>query len=138
MKINNQILNYFVSPPSSSGGDTMVFLSPVTMNADVGKILINKELKDKQLKSKLLHVCFDLDSKIIYIPNAREFMPSQIAPLLNAAKEKIRIDFGSISNDTEVEGSPFSLIRIRKVSNFGYTNEAIRSHFVIKTFYSKM
>lgn len=132
MKTRNQILNYFVSSPQDSKSEARVFLAPITMNASVGKILIDKELeksKNKLPKTNLLHVCFDMNSKIIYVPNANDFLPNQIKPLLSAAKKKIEDDFGIIPSDSPVEGSPFSLIRIRKVSNFGYTKDSIKAHF---------
>jgi len=132
MNLKNQIVNYFVVPPSKQGGTTRVFLSPVTMRDDVGKKIIEDQLKKKKdfISAKnILHVCYDLDSKRIYLPNAPSFTKEQIDFLLKAAKIKISKDYGSIPLSYPIEGSPFSSIRIRSVSSFGYTFKAIKENF---------
>jgi hypothetical protein len=49
--------------------------------------------------------------------------------LLKAAEIKITKDFGGFSSSNPIEGSPFSSIRVRSVSSFGYTLKAIQDHF---------
>jgi hypothetical protein len=129
MKTKNQILNYFVAP-ANDNSPPRVFLSPVTMNASVGKKLIESQIGTKMSHgNKFLHVCLDLDSKRLYIPNASDFMKEQIRVLLEAAKNKIVKDFGEIKEEAIIEGSPFSSIRIRNVGSFSYVKEAIVKHF---------
>jgi len=130
MKIKNQIINYFVEP--SFNGSPRVFLSPVTMNAAVGRKLLERQLglqNNKLATGGLLHVCFDVDSGKIYVPNANEFSRDKIDYLLNAAKIAIKKDYGEYSNSLPIEGSPFSLLRVRKLSSFDYTNKSIKESF---------
>ena len=133
MKIRNQILNYFIATPVK-GGTPIVFLSPVTMNAAVGKVLLEKQLakqsKEKRIANKtLLHVCYDLDSGQIYVPNANEFKEDTLRPLLQAAKVRITKDFGSYKGTPAIDGSPFSSIRIRSLNSFGYAKKTVEEHF---------
>lgn len=137
MNLKNQIVNYFVVPPYSIGKMPRVFISPVTMNAEVGKTIIMEQLKKNKdfiPSKKILHVCFDLDSKQIYIPNAAEFQKDEMDMLLKAAQIKIAKDYGNYSNSRPIEGSPFSSIRVRSVSSFGYTLNAIKDSFKNKEF----
>jgi hypothetical protein len=132
MKIKNQILNYFAFFDELKK-EAKVFLAPVTMNASVAKMLLNNQLKTIKkslpIGVKLLHVCFDLDSKRLYLPNAKDFLPLQIEPLLSCVKEKIKKEYGNISNNLPIEGSPFSSIRIRNISSFCSVNIAISKQF---------
>jgi len=137
MKLKNQIVNYFVAPPAKAGQSPRVFLSPVTMRDDVGKKIIEEQLKrnNENISLKqLLHVCFDMDSERIYIPNASSFPKDQMEMLLKAAEIKITKDFGGFLGYRPIEGSPFSSIRVRSVSSFGYTLKAIKEHFQDKEF----
>lgn len=132
MKLKNQIVNYFVSPPEKAGQMPRVFLSPVTMRDDVGKVIIQEQLRkrnDSISQKKLLHVCFDLDSQRIYVPNASDFPKEQMEMLLKAAQIKITKDYGGFVGMKPIEGSPFSSIRIRAVSSFGFTAKAVKEHF---------
>ena len=139
MEIKNQILNYFVVPVAAPE-KPKVFLSPVTMNANVGKLLIEKQLKKEFIDtsnltcSKLLHVCFDMDSRRIYLPNRTDFLAYQMAPLLEAAIQKIESEHGKITDKKPIDGSPFSFLRIRKTSSFEYIRKSIQESFPDKKF----
>jgi len=125
MIIKNQIVSYFVdqsNPPK-------VFLSPVTMSSEVASEIIESETKTKLSGKKLLHVCFDRDSEMIYTPNAYRFTKDQIEPLLQAAKYNIQKQWGGYKRSPPIEGSPFSSLRVRSVKSFGYVYDSIREHF---------
>ena len=138
MKFKNKIFNYFVIPPLTSGGVPRVFLSPVTMNAKVAKPLMAKQLKKQDgtvlPSGNLLHVCFDYDSGMIYIPNASDFSANQMEPLLKAAEVRITKDFGSFSSRLPIAGSPFSSLRVRSIESFSYAKEIIQKHYKGKIF----
>lgn len=125
MGIRNQIVSYFVD----SSEPPRVFLSPVTMNDEVALEIIKKEYKKPLSGKRMLHVCFDKDSKMIYLPNAHAFTKEQKEPLLLAAKLHISKQLGDYKFMPPIEGSPFSSIRIRSVDSFGYVNDAIKQHF---------
>jgi len=130
--MKNKIVNYFVSLPSKDGGMPRVFRSPVTMNATVAKDLLNKQLKNtnKDLtRGDLLHVCFDVDSDIIYLPNASVFSQDILTPLLQAAKIRISKEFGGYAGRPPISGSPFSSIRVRSLSSFPYANKTVSNHY---------
>lgn len=129
MIVRNQIVSYFVDqsdPPR-------VFMSPVTMSSEVASKIIQSELngfsKAKLSGKKLLHVCFDRDSEIIYLPNAYRFTKEQLEPLLLAAKYYIQLGWGGYKMVPPIEGSPFSSLRVRSVKSFGYVYDSIREHF---------
>ena len=127
MGIRNQIISYFVDPSDPP----KVYRSPVTMNDEVAKTILKEELGAMGTFSgkKLLHVCFDRDSEIIYIPNAHSFSNDQIYPLLMAAKYHIVKEFENYKMVAPIKGSPFSSLRVRSVKSFGYVEGAIREHF---------
>lgn len=133
MKIRNQIINYFVASPLS-GRTPIVFLAPVTMNAQVAKVLLDKQLKkqgqEKYIAKKtLLHVCYDLDSGQLYVPNAQEFTKDSIRPLLQAAQVRITKDFGGYKNTQVIDGSPFSSIRVRSLNSFEHVRATVEKTF---------
>lgn len=139
MKLKNKIINYYVGLPSEAGGSPRVFSSPITINDKIARDLINKQLKTQnkpalQSNFPLLHVCYDYDSSILYIPNSQDFSRDQINSLLPAAKLRISNDFGGYANRPPIEGSPFSSIRVRSINSFGFTRKVISEHFGGKVF----
>lgn len=131
MKVKNRIVSYFASPSSNPDGKPRVFLSPITMGEEVARKVIQRELgpKDKLSYKKMLHVCFDVESRLIYLPNANELTKMEIAPLMDAAKARITEDYGSYKLTPIIEGSPFSSLRLRSISSFGYIEKSIREYF---------
>jgi hypothetical protein len=125
MKIRNQIVSYFVDPSNPP----KVYQSPATMASDVAAEIIKEEYGVSTSGKKMLHVCFDRDSKIIYLPNACRFTKDQIEPLLQAAKYYILKQWGDFRMVPPIEGSPFSSLRVRSVKSFGYVKNAIQDHF---------
>jgi hypothetical protein len=121
MNLRNKIFNYFVSP-SIDNGMPIVVLCPITINAKDAKILIKKQFKREHKADlgnvNLLHVCFDFDSGMIYLPNAQLFTKEVKNLLLSAVKLRIIKDFGNFSFRSPIEGSPFSSLRIRSLSSF--------------------
>jgi len=114
-----------------------VFMCPVTIPADTGKKLLMEQLKKQGLQvpaGNILHVCYDLDSERIYLPNANIFSKDNKEYLLKAAEIRIAKDFGGILNVKPIEGSPFTSIRVRAVSSFGYVVNSIKQHFNDKKF----
>ena len=139
MQLRNKIINYYVAPPSEKGGSPRVFPSPITVPDEVATTLINKQLQKNNkplipVKQRLLHVCYDFDSAIIYIPNSQSFTKEQIDNLLPAAKLKITKDFGGFAGRPPIEGSPYSSLRVRSIKSFGFTNKVISEHFKGKVF----
>ncbi len=128
--IKNQIINYFVAKANRVNAMPRVFKSQITINSTIAMDLIQKQLykvnpQDKLDVSGLLHVCYDVDSGQIYIPNATEFDKNSIRPLLHAALLKIKKDHGDYSNRSPIEGSPFSSLRLRTLDGFPYAKNII-------------
>jgi len=127
MNLQNKIVNYFVIP-SVKNGIPKVVRSPITMNASTAKILMEKQFKE-QINGQLLHVCFDADSKIIYLPNASGFSKETLETLLCTVKYRISKDFeNGYKLGTLIRGSPFSSLRVRSVSSFDQAKEIIGKH----------
>jgi len=127
----NKIVNYFVSAPSKKGGLPRVFMSPITIKSETARYLLEKQLREKagDLSKKLFHVCYDVDSGMIYVPNQNEFSSDLAHVLLQAAKIKISKDFGGYAQRQAIEGSPYSSIRIRSINSFSYTQKTIEDHY---------
>lgn len=137
MKLKNRIINYYVVPPSKEGKMPRVFYSPVTISAATAKKLLADKLrleKQELPKGNLLHVCFDVDSRQVYLPNAFEFDPERMEILLRAAQVRMTKDFGGFSSRPEIEGSPFNLLRVRSLDSFRYAQEMIQKHYGNKFF----
>ena len=133
MKLRNKIVNYFATMPGTDGVPK-VYLCPVTIPADEGKKLLEKQLKGSGVKisgTSIMHVCFDMDSERIYVINANEFEQNMKQLMLKAVEIRIAKDFGggSLSMHKPIEGSPFSSIRVRSVDSFGYVVKAIADSF---------
>jgi len=116
MKLKNQIISYFVATVPGEKYPH-VFKSLVFMDENVAAEQLNKQ-GVKISASQILRVCYDMDSGLIYVPNASNFSEKVKNYLLSAAEIKISKDFGGYRNISYVEGSPLSLIRIRKMSNY--------------------
>jgi hypothetical protein len=125
MQIQNQIISYFVDLSSYP----KVFKSPVTMNSDVAYEIIKSECKYKPSNHKLIHICYDIDSTIIYIPNGSSFTSEQKKSALQAVKYYIIKEFGDFKSIPPIEGSPFSSLRIRSIKSFGYVFDSINEYF---------
>jgi hypothetical protein len=127
MQIKNQIVNYYVSP--SKGGNPRIFESPAIIPAEVAYNIIQEQLEKNNKPAldngRLLHVAFDVESKQIYIVNSGSFSPKEINPMLQRAKIKILKDHTDFSNTLPIYGSPYSLLRIRKVSNFHQVRKSV-------------
>lgn len=120
MPVSN-IYNFYVTE------DGRVFKAPVTMPADEAKKVLQKELKQKGKKDiagNLLHVCYDSESKRVYVPNASNFTERKKNRLLEIAQVKISETFGGYKGET-IDGSPFSLLRIRNIKSFSNASEFI-------------
>ena len=118
----------------STDGMPKVYLCPVTIPADEGKKLLEKQLKKSNITisgTAIMHVCFDMDSERIYVINANEFEQHMKQLMLKAVEIRIAKDFGggSLSMAKPIEGSPFSSIRVRSVDSFGYVVKAIADSF---------
>ena len=137
MNLKNKIINYFVAMPIKSGAMPRVFRAPVTMSSDVAYKLINRQMKRTHaegISGSLLHVCFDADSNILYIPNASSFSAENMKPLLQAAQIRITKDFGGYASRPPIDGSPFSSLRVRSLSSFPYAKKVISDHYDGKVF----
>lgn len=126
---SNKIFNYF----ASSNKTTDVFVSPITINAKVAKSLISKKIKKEDLNksiNSLLHVCFDYDSKIIYVPNASDFSKENMEYMLDAVKLRITKDFGYFSLRPPILGSPYSSLRVRSINGFSHAKNIIEKNYI--------
>lgn len=138
MKLKNKIFNYFVVSPSVAGGMPRVLLSPMTMSPKIARQLIEKQFKKEGQprlpNGMILHVCYDYDSERIYVPNAHEFSPDTMQPLLLAAEVRITKDFGGFSHRPPINGSPLSSLRVRSLNSFPHAKEVISQHYGGKLF----
>jgi hypothetical protein len=120
----NRILNYFVF---ISGNISFALKSPVTINAVTAKILAEKEIQKKLTLP--LHICFDVSSGYIYVPNVRDFDRATYSELLKVAKLEIIKEFGNNYKYMVIEGSPFSSLRLRSISHFKSLCEFVNKSF---------
>lgn len=136
VKLRNKIVNYFVLP--CKGTHPQVVQSPVTMSAETAKPLIEKQFERENrpelAPGPILHVCYDFDSQIVYMPNAEQFSRDTKMGLLDVAKYRITKDFGGFSSKPAIEGSPFSSLRVRSLKSFSHANEIIKKHYEGKIF----
>lgn len=133
MKLKNRIINYFVAPLGNN--ELFAYSSSITMNAKVAKVLLEK--RDKNIKlshDPLLHVCYDLDSEMIYVVNSGDFSEEKYESLLAAAKLRITKDFGNFSSRPPIKGSPYSSIRVRSIESFGHAKNIIGKHYEDKIY----
>ena len=100
------------------------------MDAETARCLIEKQLRKNrdELQGSVFHVCYDCDSKIIYLPNADRFSKETRNNLLNFAKHRIVKDYSDFACRMPIEGSPFSSIRARNVSSFSHAYDLIKKH----------
>ena len=67
------------------------------MNAETALVLLKDQLKDDFDAKQLIHVCFDADSKRLYLVNKDFFTESQVEDLIEVVKKRISKDFGGFS-----------------------------------------
>jgi hypothetical protein len=119
MHIKNHIVNYFVTFVEGKSSPK-VFRSPITVDSRLAKKLISKQFGDIVFKSdlELFHVCYDLESRILYTPNANEFSKDKYEIFVQAARLRIMKDFKGDKASHIMHGSPYSLIRVRSIESF--------------------
>ena len=130
MNKENQILNYFVTRQTKDS-KSLVHKAPITVDCNTAYELLCKQLKSKNLplpQKPLLHVCFDFSSKVIYTPNSNLFTTDEVNDLLNIAKQRISKEYGE-SGGLIIEGSPYSLLRVRSIDTFQYSYEYIKKQY---------
>jgi len=134
MKLRNKIINYFVVPPFQGEG-VRVIRSKFTINPKEAKVLLTDRFKkDKKTPlppGDILQICFDVDSGIIYAPNASDFLRGQMDDLLDAVKYRITQDFGNFANRPVINSNPFSSLRVRYLGSFGYANKMVKEFLEI-------
>lgn len=131
MKLKNKIINYFVTKPTVNSLP-MVFQCPVTIPVKAGYELLKKQLakQGKQIPfGDIMHVCYDMESQYVYVINANSFSGREKEIMLKSAEVRIAKDFNGLLNVKPIEGSPFSSIRVRSVSSFGFVEKAAKEHF---------
>jgi len=140
MHLKNKIINYFVIPSGKSNIPPKVILSDVTMNHDVAKSIMTKELREKYKdilpSGPILHVCYDFDSQMVYSPNAHLFSKETFDYLMQAAEVVITKSFGYFSSHPVIKGSPFGSLRIRSIDSFRNAKSTISKHYNGKVFNS--
>jgi hypothetical protein len=85
-------------------------------------------LKEKfpELKIKhLLHVCFDVDSKRLYVINRDYFTDDSFNRIFEEIKQKIEKNFGRCSDEPIIYGSPFSSLRVRDLGGFEHIKKIV-------------
>jgi len=137
MKLKNRIINYFVA--LSDKNEPLVYSSSITMSSRVAKVLLESQLKREAKdvvlgRGSLLHVCYDLDSEMIYVVNSGDFSEEKLECLLIAAKLQITKDFGNFSSRPPIKGSPYSSIRVRSINSFSHAKNIISKHYKGKTY----
>lgn len=130
MPIKNEIVNYFVVPSFSKEGKHRIFKAPVTTDYENAKRMLQNQLKDKSLNiNNLLHVCFDVNSRRVYVINPDIFTNKELKNLLQFAEYNITKEYGYFANTEEIYGSPFSLIRVRTLDTFPYVFDHVKKVF---------
>jgi len=127
MEIQNRIVNYFAfDRPKES---PLVCRSPVTVNAETARKLLEKQSGKKY--DLPLHVCYDVNSQLIYLPNRydRSYDDEKLDSLFVAAKFMIIKEFGDYRNCRPIEGSPFSSLRVRSIQSFPNMSMVIQDQF---------
>jgi hypothetical protein len=124
MKIRNQIISYFASAPTNKH-KSRVFRAPVSMNSETALKLLKDQLDGDFDAKHLLHVCFDADSKRLYVINKSYFTKDQFEFLLSEIKKKITKSFGGYSDEPIIYGSPFSSLRVRYLDCFKYIKDTV-------------
>ena len=129
LMIKNQIINYFLAISTADNTVIKTIQSPITISAVVAKKLILEQYQiDKQFK--ILHACYDVDSKIIYLPNASDFARDTLNDFFKVIKFQIVKDFKeSYSFRPAIEGSPFSSLRYRTIESFQQATNTIKNEF---------
>jgi hypothetical protein len=125
MTLRNQIVSYFASKGISSN-KTRIFKAPVSMNSKTALELLKDKFKDFDSKY-LLHICYDVDSKRIYVINKEFFTDETYSFLLGKVKEKIESSYGECSSQPEIYGSPFSSLRVRDLDGFKYIKDIVKT-----------
>lgn len=133
----NKIANYYIVPPHDGeitiSNQPKAYFSRVTMRNEVAKSNLMKRYKKNEWdmpSGSVLHVCYDVNSGVLYIVNAGDFKADsdKMELMLDAAKLRILKDFGDYSSRPAILGSPFSLVRVRSINNFPYASEFIGEH----------
>lgn len=138
MKLRNQIINYYVVSPSTPSELPRVVRSTVSMPSSTARAIIERQFRDNKQPplpyGPVLHVCYDYDSGIIYLPNSDDFVKKQVDYLVKAAKIRISQDFGEYSSKPPIESSPFTSLRIRSINSFLHARKIISQHYRGKIF----
>jgi len=133
MKLKNKIISYFVVPPFQKEGVRVVRSKFMIDPEEVKPMLAEKFKKAKEgvlPPGSILQVCFDVDSKMIYVPNAPEFTYGKYTEMLDAVKYRIAKDFGDFAIRPPIAGNPFESLRVRSLESFVQAKKVISEYFM--------
>jgi len=127
MELQNRIVNYFAFDRPEEY--PLVYRSPVTVNAETARKLLEKQKEGRY--DLPLHVCYDVNSRLIYLPNRYDhsYDDEKLNVLFTAVKFMIIKEFGDYRNCRPIEGSPFSSLRVRSVQSFPNMSMVIQDQF---------
>jgi len=122
-KRENRVIHLYVLEPDPSGKPqvmTMPFALETTR--DVRKLLNVQRKGQSFYGGEILHVCFDVSSGRLYLPDMQDPRDVKADPKLSAmllaAQMTVEKAFGSLPLAPVISGDPFDTIRIRKLGDF--------------------
>ena len=130
----NDIVNYFVTEREAGGFQVME--SPLPMSSTVAHSQLNKQnikAGKPRYEGDVLSVRLDLGSGRIYLPEIAEHARGLqeggvIDSMVKAVILKAQKKYGNLPLAKPILGDPYSVIRVRKVSDFPSSTKFIQDH----------
>jgi hypothetical protein len=119
----NRVIHLYVFEPDQSGKPRVMTMPFALASTDEVKHLLNLQQQGKEFyDGGVLHVCFDVSSGRLYLPDMQDPKDVQADPKLSmmfqAAQITVERAFGSLPMAPVIRGDPFETIRIRKLGDF--------------------
>jgi hypothetical protein len=131
-KRKNKLIDFYAFEPDDKGKVELVTLPTGMASIDEARKVINQDRKaagKPRYDGRLLDVCFDMSSGLLYLPDMEN--PSDIAKdtslssMLDAVKVFISNNLDPLPYAPVIRGDPTDTLRVRRISDFGYVSSYI-------------
>ena len=133
----NEFVHFYVPEPAYNGGRVIVYERPFAVSGETFKRVLNTSLRNQgkpNFEGEVLHVCFDMISGRVYLPdqeaNAYFFRHPDLRNILAECYRALQEKHGvmDLKRMPIIKGDPLTTFRLRKLEDYSSAKKFIEKH----------
>lgn len=135
----NELLHFYALEPNYTRGQVVLYERPFSISCETFKNVLNASRQKKNeplFNGMVLHVCFDVSSGRLYLPDAAANVYFFKTPALKQILQecyralKDKYSFDNIPSLPVVKGDPLGTLRLRQLNDYASAQSFIEKHLV--------